>query len=212
MKKVIVKIIESDSGFYSNEKEYKAKLSCTRACCIRKTHEFSILLIKRIKRGNTIGFFSHRDIRDIVASLIQMGWITDLNEFIASGKLHRIVHTSLLFAKTKNMIVIRYEDLISNKEEVINRMLKILKIPLDTESVSSIVKATSLQETILQVKKGKISESIGDKHFDPKTCLHKNHIHNGLTGKWVKYLKPEQVKIINDIARDYLEYFGYSVA
>ncbi|MCK4947495.1 MAG: sulfotransferase domain-containing protein [Candidatus Aureabacteria bacterium] len=209
LKIILTKTLEMEDGFCFVEKEYTNKMNNQNIYHLRKIHIFSFLLAKRIKTDKTIGFFTHRDIRDVIVSLIQKKWITDFDEFIESGRLHRIVYTSLLYAKTKNMHVFSYDELLHNKEEAMRRVLRILNLELDTTLIEHLIKETSIGNTQRKIAQNKYIIKSDKVIYNPATGLHKNHIQDPRTGKWKEFLSREQIKIVNKIAKEYIYFFNY---
>jgi hypothetical protein len=202
----LVKIeLDRLDGFFTTEIEYQNLLSKERSFFVKKNHEVSWLLIKRIKSNLSLGFFTHRDIRDVVVSLMQKGWMQDFNTWIERKGLHTMVNNSLIYASVKNMNTISYEELTNDRLTVVNNIKKILNLDhVDESSMKMIVRNSSIEE----IRK-KIENISVDDEYDRATHLHKDHIADAEMGKWRRHLSDDQVEVINAISREYLIRFNY---
>jgi len=197
--------LDKRDGFFKNDKEYDHLLKSEKSYFVKKTHNLSWILIKRIRRKKTIGFFTHRDIRDIVVSMMQKGWIEDFDTFITHS-LPSIINIALIYASVKNMHVYSYEELINNKIKIIQDLQNILNVKIDEDSVYKIIERTSIE------KAKEIIAKLGkNQNYDPTSHLHKNHIRDAKIGKWKEKLTKNQIEIINSVAKDYLKYFNYEL-
>jgi hypothetical protein len=178
---------------------------------LRKTHEFSLLLKNRIEKGQTLGFFTHRNLLDIIASHIEKGWINDVKSFVDEYGLEKLVYRAIILSKIKGLIIIPYDELMENKMNVIKMISKRLNVELNEEQVHDIIKETSIENTKMKIKNLNF-EKVGNDLFDKKTGLHKNHINNPQTGKWQNVLNPNEIDLIvnNKAFKLFNTTFGYS--
>lgn len=190
--------------YFNYDSEYRNLLTAETSIYVKKNHRFSPLLSKRIEKKLTIGFFTHRDLRDVVVSLIQKGRITDFYEWLNRRKLRKIVNDSMLYAHTKNIILISYDDLLNNKRKIISKISAELNIQLSDEEIENLIKSSDIE---------KIKKQIADRRtldvIDISTQLHSNHIKDGIVGKWKEKLNEDQIKIINEKSQDFMQFFGY---
>jgi hypothetical protein len=194
-------------GFFATENQYKNLLLNENSFFVKKNHEISWLLMRRIKMKLSIGFFTHRDIRDVVVSLMQKGWVQDFDDWIDRKGLHKIVNDALIYAGVKNMNFISYEELINDRIKIIENIQKILNIDSIEESLMNVIeKNSSIEET-----KKRIENTLINDDHNRYTHLHRNHIADARVGKWKYYLSDEKIEIINSISKDYLIKFNYTV-
>jgi len=194
-------------GFFADESEYKKILLNEKSFFIKKNHEMSWVLINRINSNLSIGFFTYRDIRDVVVSLMQKGWIQDFDQWIDRKYLHRIVNNSLIYADVRNMHLISYEYLMNNKMKVVKDIKKVLNLQnIDEFSIEMIIKSSSIEEVRNKIEKMPKSEE-----YDRYTHLHKDHIADAEIGKWKYYLSDKQIEVINAISKKYLIKFDYKI-
>jgi|GEM_PF-1860445 len=189
--------------YFIDDSEYSNLLNHEISLFIKKNHRYSFSLQRRLKKKLTFGFFTHRDIRDVVVSLMQNGRITDFNKWSADGRLRKIVNDALLYARTGNVMMIEYEDLLNNKLKVIDIIADNLKLNLFPEEEQSIVEKTDLVST-KKLLSAKETDTI-----DLANHLHKNHISDGKVGKWKEILTKEQIAYINSSTKDFLDFFHY---
>lgn len=200
----IVRIdLDKSDGFFTTDKQYALVIKSERSYIVKKTHNLSWIIIKRIKKKKSIGFFTHRDIRDIFVSMMQIGWIKDFKTFL-NYHLPRIINIALIYAGVKNMHIYSYEQLINNKIEILKNLQTILNIKLDENSIAKILKKTSIDET-----NKKVSKLAKNQEYDPSSHIHRNHIRDAKIGKWKDKLTEYQIKLINLRTKKYLTYFNY---
>lgn len=190
--------------FFEEEVLYKKILQAELSTSIKKNHTYLPMVAKRIKNGLSIGFFTHRDIRDVVVSSMQKGWLDNVQEWVDSERIRYMANNALLYAKTPNMHVISYEKLMNQQEEVIKEVADKLNVALDSEDIADIRQKTSLEATRKKLKA--IPE---DKKLLYANQLHKNHIADGKSGKWAEHLSPDETRLITQLAYDFLSYFDY---
>lgn len=191
--------------YFINDSEFGHLLENEISMFVKKNHRYTYSLHRRLKKNLSYGFFTHRDIRDVVVSLMQKGRIPDFNKWVSDGRLRKIVNDSLSYAKTGKVMMIEYENLINNKLDVINNIAKKLKLNLTEEEMLQIVKDTDMESMKKHLELKENSE------IDLNNHLHKNHISDGKVGKWKDILTSEQVQIINNLTQDFLKYFNYKV-
>jgi len=209
IQKILLIKFKSNYNFISNESEYLEWLTNSPHYDLVKIHFYSPLIVMRISYKKSIGFFTHRDIRDIVASRIQKGWIKNLNTYINDGRLRVGVVNAIRYGQVRNMNIIAYNDLINNKKKTIYKIAEILKVDLSEDTVNEMIEETSL--TSLRKKLSILDfENVGKEKVNKSTGLHKNHFSNNPeVGKWEFVLTKEQEKMILKESQDYQKYFGY---
>lgn len=198
------------SKFCNTEVDYAHTIIPDGTIALVKTHNFSHLISKRIEKGKSIGFFTYRDIRDVIISHIQKGWISDYNQFFATGKYNYYLYNSILYSETKNILNISYEDLVLRKPKIIRLVGEKLGYNLSSSEINSINEVTSVKNI-----KSKILyleyDSVNNNCVNSDTNLHLNHINNPISGKWIDYFNEEEVSDINIKASQYLKYFNYEL-
>jgi hypothetical protein len=202
--------LNCSNEFCNTEEDYISTIIPDGTLGLIKTHNFSHLISKRIEKKKSIGFFTHRDIRDVIVSHIQKGWISGYNQFFESGKYRYYLYNSILYSETNNIINIEYEDLITKKQKTIELVAKNLGYSLSDSEINAINEVTSVKNI-----KSKISQfefdSVKDNLVNADTNLHSNHINDPTSGKWRDFFNAEEIKDINMKACQYLKYFNYNL-
>jgi len=204
IEEIIITEIRNNEIYFASDKEYLDALNNDFSYTLKKNHIYSPLLVKRIKSQKSIGFFTHRDLRDVVVSFMQSGWLQDFDEYIRSEKLKRISYDAILYAKTRNIVCIRYEDLMNQTSLIMNKICNRLNIKLDVKDINYIIDKYSINKVKEMAKKKEGNIKMG-KGAD----FHPNHVSDGKSGKWRKYLTEEQIKTIELQAYEFLKFFNY---
>lgn len=207
---IIKKVIETKNNktdtFTRNDKQYKILLKYEISSLVKKVHSYSPFLARRIKKRKTIGFFTHRDIRDIVVSEQQKGVVENPDSWKYKMRLRSIVNNALLYAKGPNMYIVSYEKLKNKPGEVIKKVSYALDATLSQEEIDQIKEALSIKNV-----KNELKQIPEEKRRNFSNQLHKNHIADGKTGKWKKYLSKQQINKITKESTDFLKYFNYEI-
>ena len=190
--------------YFDNEIEYKKILSSERSILVKKNHVYVPLAAKRIRKGQSIGFLTHRDLRDVVVSLIQAGWVADVETWVKDYRIKTIGNNAMLYASTPNMNIFSYQQLVSNKEAVIKSVADILNVSLTLEVIEQIDKRTAINE--MRQKQYQQPSPIPYR-FDHQ--MQDDHIADGEIGKWKKHLTQQEAYLLTKYCRKYLDFFGY---
>jgi len=167
-------------------------------------HENSVVKIHSFDedlaaRNGTIVLTSHRDLRDIVASLnrkFKTGFSTSL--------LRETLEHHAQWSKFA-MLDLRYEDLLEDRVLQVQRVAEVLQLP---------------KSTLEQLSYGSLSAELDSERFcetrrhsqlphDLTNLLHDGHITDGRHGSWKGYVPDAIVKEIEDEFRFWLEARGY---
>lgn len=201
---------EIDYKYVKNEQGYIDHLKKHEPYIFSKLHIYSPLIAKRIKSHKCIGFFTHRDIRDIIVSRVQKGWTKNIENYIKSGANRLQINDALLYANVNNINIISYFDLMNNTKDIIGLVSKKLNITLTEQDIIKIHKNVSISTSKNRIGKANFIRQ-GENLVDLVSGLHRNHINDPTIGKWREILTNEQIKLINENSMDYLDYFNYEV-
>jgi hypothetical protein len=206
IKEIISRKVLLLDTYCKGPKEYNKRLNNLSHLNIIKSHDYIPLVNKRVNENKSIGFFSHRDLRDILVSLIQKGWINNLDQFIQDLKLHKLSNTAILYAKNKKMNTFSYHDLTTNLEETLIVVADILKYELSITEKNEIYDKISFKKIKKDLKNKQIR---GYSPYDKSTGLHENHIADGKTGKWRDFFNEKEKCLLNNILKEYNVFFNY---
>ena len=190
--------------YFDDEIQYKKILAHERSILVKKNHMYVPLVAKRIRKGQTIGFFTHRDLRDVIVSLLQAGWLDKAETWVKNYRVKSISNNAMLYASTPNMHIFGYQQLICDKEEVIKEVANILNVSLTPEVIRQIDERTSIDKMRQKHYKQPTPTPYG---FDHQ--MHTGHIADGEIGKWKRCLTPQEVHLVTQQCRKYLAFFGY---
>ena len=204
---VIAKGQSQRDTFFEREILYKKLLESEQSAVVKKNHTYLPLVARRVKKGLSVGFFTHRDIRDVIVSSIQKGWVENVDDWIEDGRIRYMANNALLYAQTPNMCVISYHQLMNHKVEVINEVAKKLSLTLGPEDIDDIYQKTSIKNT-----KKRLTEIPQEKKRLFTDQLHKNHIADGKSGKWQEHLTNRQAATVTELTKDFITYFGYDLS
>jgi hypothetical protein len=188
-----------------------------------KTHE-------KYRKDYTKAVFLVRDVRDVVLSsyaravdeglapLVSRG---DFDSFLLSFLEGRALqmgswqeHTRSWLesplARDGNLMVVRYEDLRRNSEQVIGQLLHFLGVTPDFQIIRKAIEDNSLQQ--MRAKEDKARRT-GERSVllasDMRTGEEGRFVRKGAVGGWRCKLTDAQVKIIDQYAGDVLATLGY---
>jgi hypothetical protein len=113
-------------------------------------------------------------------------------------------------AKDGNLMIVRYEDLRRNSEQIIAQLLRFLGVTPDCQIIRSAIEDNSLQQ--MRAKEDKARRA-----GEPSVLLasHKSSredgrfVRKGAVGGWRSKLTHDQIKLINEYAGDVLTTLGY---
>ncbi|MGD1892848.1 MAG: sulfotransferase domain-containing protein [Cyclobacteriaceae bacterium] len=194
----------SVDSFFEEELKYKKILANELSTLVKKNHTYLPMVARRVRSGKSIGFFTHRDIRDVIVSSIQKGWLSDINEWVTNLRIRYMINNSILYATTPNMHIFSYDKLMNYRTEVISEIADVLNIPLSEEAIQRISAKTSIDVT-----RNKLKEIPSDVKLEYSDQLHKNHIADGVIGKWRNFLSEEEINFLTVYCQDYLSFFRY---
>jgi hypothetical protein len=156
-------------------------------------HEVNIIKVHNIRELDYfhIIFTTRRDLRDIAASFVRMGWCRNNTRQILKI-CDDVVKKHEYYSPVANL-EIPYEEMQGDKIGYIERICSVLKQPMDCERVSKEVDL--LTKRILQA----------NKILDIKTQIHRNHI--GTRSRF-EILSKSTIKAIESDFSCWLAQFG----
>lgn len=167
-----------------------------------KVHEPRAWVEQELNPEFTRYVFSYRDLRDAIASHIQKDGPMEeavLRDFTAS-----MLAWDRHFRARRHVLVSRYEDALGDLTPEIARIEEFLGLTLDPRERSELAARLSPESQRAYIERLAFGGA-----YDPATLLHKKHINDGAVGKWRHVLTPEQVHLIDELARGWLGERGY---
>lgn len=213
---LIAKMIETKvkpgQGFFYYSHDYVEKINQPNYFFLRKTHNYTVFLKRRIKNKSSLAFYSHRNLLDVLSSHKQKEWIKDVTSFVENGLLDQKVSEAILYGKLKNIILIPYQDLFLNKPMVVQKIAKLLNISLTESEVQQLVEATSIAKTKAKMSQ-LVFENQGENLVNHNTGLHINHIADPTPDKWKEVLTTNEIDLIKSSSayKKYCRFFNYEI-
>lgn len=154
---------------------------------------------KLAARANFI-FTSRRDLRDVGASIRDMGWAKSDKGVMRQVAKVRRAHD---FWAARADLDIDYRDILEKPRDLLKRLATILRIPIDGAALTRIEKELS----------GLAAEpSRMTTQHDALNLMHATHRFDGRAGSWRERLSPELAAAIVEEHGDWLRRYGFMPA
>ncbi len=154
---------------------------------------------------------TYRDFRDSSISNWRTRINPDRNKKISRqeiyGQYKYIEHCEKFLKKyweEKKAIFLRYEDFVDNYDYIYDALETYFGIKLDKEERNRLTNYSSFKKNMERSK-----EFNNFLEWDNETLIHGLHLHKGKVGTWKEFVKPEDVKYLNDLFFKLLLGWGY---
>ena len=137
----------------------------------------------------------HRDLRDIIVSLHDRGWVNkeDKDAALAAAKTAREAHE---YWSARSAIDLSYEEIINHPVASTQRVAKACGIFIDSKQAAKIVH--------------EVDDLVdGTASYNPENLLHPSHRRDGRIGRWVGNLDADTAEAIVSENRDWFVRLGY---
>lgn len=208
IKELILLSIKKQDSYVDNLMSYRDRKQKYQNLTLLKTHRYFADIGGAIRRGEAKVFMTHRDLRDVVVSLRQKGWMENLQKSVESGELKQMAFSAMAYASINGVNVISYEDIKDRPKETLINVAHELEIPLVSEEAIDIVRKFGIENIKVKIEEMSHRGSSEDT-FDRASGLHKNHVADALTGKWRRELTEVEANLIYEECREYFEFFRY---
>jgi len=181
-----------------------------------KIHVCTDQMAKEFQRGNAMGVYTFRDLRDVIVSTMRK-YELSFDKLMGGNFLDNCLEQYRRWTALPRVLTSKYEDMIANLPREVERIAGHLGVALSAETYQQIAAEHTLaqqKERIeASIKKGELREGVVKGMFyDPNTNLHTNHIHEGAVGGWKEVLSPGQAQCLEDKTADWLVAHGYELA
>ncbi len=128
------------------------------------------------------------------------------------------IHVALgnldILAKAGNTLFVRYEDMMADSFAQVQAIAGFLQSSLEERVLRQIdqMAGTENSRKICQSLKSKPDDQVRyalNHRVDPETVLHDNHIQSGKEGRWKEELTPEQIRLLEEDFRPWLQKLKY---
>jgi hypothetical protein len=178
-----------------------------------KSHEVTqqIALICEKEFGKAL--YIYRDLRDVISSF-QQKEATHFGESELTRMVAHLLKTDREWRSLPNVYVSRYEDVVGFEQKEIINIAEFLQIPVQQSLVTAIIDSVTYrgaQEIIKHSEENDWIEVNSNNIYHQHTLLHKNHLQGGVIGRFRADLLIGQQQLIESVAGDWLEMYGYAV-
>ncbi|WP_199336936.1 sulfotransferase domain-containing protein [Oscillatoria sp. FACHB-1407] len=191
----------------------------TQAFKVIKVHECTDAIQSEFLRGNAIGIYTFRDIRDVYVSMMRQR-LKSFADIWQEGFLEACLDNYKKWTELPNVLVSKYEEIMSDLSHEVCRIASHLSISLPATASEAIANNYSLdvqQARIEQFKEKLLQTPLNpDDHrqmvdyHDEKTLLHMNHIDSAKVGRWRNDLTDLEIAHIEEKVREWCDRFGYT--
>ena len=175
-----------------------------------KTHCCSDAVASELEEGNALGFYSYRDIRDvIVSSAYKSGTTVDC--LLERPLVDELIEQHRLWTGQPRVLVCRYEDMMVDLPTEVARIANHLEVNLSTGESEQIAGLYGLEKQKVRISAlvEQLEQEGRQDGFDQTSLLHANHIRSGRVGQWRQELSSKQLSEIESRYGGWLEQHGY---
>jgi hypothetical protein len=180
------------------------------ASAVVKAHGLGPVAMTALRHGRARAVCTYRDPRDCIASdLAFMRYPLEIAIKRVGGTLDPI----RVYQTTPNILLVRYEDMMTDRFREIRRIADHLGIEMNAEDVRRIDANTNMDSSERVCKQMKHQPQkmlkIATHLVDPTTHLHENHLNGGTVGRWRQDLSTDQAAYLSEMFSGWLLQLGY---
>ena len=186
---------------------------------VLKAHEGERAMARELVAGRARALYAYRDVRDVVFSLMHKRGKT-FEEILRQGMIHQILANDRFWMGQPNVLVQRYEDLISQPARGVTELAEHLGLELgsgEAERITALYSQESNRARTAALKQkleqaGVDLDSAGSTQiYDPGSLLHWNHMRQKDAASWRTAATPRQKEVLHRLCGRWLESRGYSL-
>jgi hypothetical protein len=183
-----------------------------------KSHEGDRSFARTVADERGLAVYAYRDVREVVFSLMHKRGIT-FEQLLRQGMIHQILANDRFWMARPDVLVQRYEDLLTDPTRGVIELARHIGIRLDESEAARIAglyshesnKArTEALRRRLQEAGVDLDSAANAQICDPTTLLHWNHIRQGGTRSWRTLASPPQRRTLERVCGRWLKARGYS--
>ena len=181
---------------------------------VLKSHEEHRSFTRRAEEGRAITIYGHRDVRDVVFSLMHKRAMT-FEEILARGMIHQVLANDRFWSGRPGVLVQRYDRLVADPTAGVAELAAHLGIAIGPGEATEVAAEYSFEANrrrivaIARTLRDRVDDPSCVQVYDPRTLLHWNHLRGGRVGDWRAIATPRQVAALAIIAGDWLIARGY---
>lgn len=197
--------------------EESARRGQSEGWAVLKSHEGHRDFRRSIGLGRAVAIYAHRDLRDVVFSLMHKRAIS-FEETLARGMVHQILANDRFWRCQPATLVQRYDRLVGNPSRGVREIAHHLGLTIGTEEADAIAAEYSFEENRRRVEAlgarlrstvGRLDSPEFTQVYDPESLLHWNHLRDGRVGGWRQLATSRHLAAIDRIAGPWLAENGY---
>jgi hypothetical protein len=182
-----------------------------------KSHEGDRAFARALARGEALAVYAHRDVRDVVFSLMHKRGLT-FDQLLRQGMIHQVLANDRFWMGQPDVLVQRYDDLLADPVGGVKELARHLGIGLGESEAARIADLysresnrarTAALERRLQDAGVNLGSAAGVQICDSKTLLHWNHMRQSGTGSWRTSATLNQRAILDRLCGRWLKARGY---
>lgn len=186
---------------------------------VLKSHEGHRRFSDALARGRARGVYAHRDVRDVVFSLMHKRGVR-FEELVRQGMIHQILVNDRFWRARPGLLVQRYEDLIADPAAGVRELAEYLGLALAEGEAAAVAREYSFQANRertqrlgarLRAAGVDLDRPANFQYYDGQTLLHWNHLREGGAGDWREAATPSQRAILARLCNPWLRAQGYVV-
>src|SRR4051812_45909329 len=184
---------------------------------VLKSHEGDRSFARAIGERRAIAVYAHRDIRDVVFSLMHKRGVS-FEQLVRQGMIHQILVNDRFWSRQAGVFVQRYERLIEDPAAGVVELAGYLGLEVDQAEAAEVAAEYSFQtnrrrtqELVerLRAQGVDLDDPSNLQYYDQDTLLHWNHLREGRPGNWRTHATPAQRAILSRLCDRWLVAHGY---
>jgi hypothetical protein len=176
-------------------------------------HVCTPAMAEEFERGNAVGIYSYRDLRDVFVSNMKK-FSVSFDDLWSGGFLDKSLGNYRRWTALPRVLVSRYETIIADPATEVRRIAEHLALPLDEERCRRIAQEYSVEsqrKRIAGFDQDSLRDGVAGARYDPSSMLHVNHLQGGIVGDWKSRLKRREVALIEERGFAWLTEHGYPI-
>ena len=184
---------------------------------ILKSHEEHRSFRRALRRGRAVAVYAHRDVRDVVYSLMHKRKIS-FAETLRTGMIHQVLANDRFWVRQPLSITQRYDRLVTEPVEGVADLAQVIGVELRPGEAERVAAEYSFQANRARAESlGRQLQAGGVDLADPaltlahdgRTLLHWNHLRDGRVGGWLGKATPDERWVLHQVCGRWLAAHGY---
>lgn len=195
--------------------ELRAKYANLDGWKVFKNHVCTDEMAAEFARGDAVGIYSYRDLRDVFVSNMSK-YSSRFDQFWYAGFLEATLQNYQRWTRLPRVLVSRYEAMVADVPSEVGRIASHLGLSLDAEACRRIASEYSMERQKERIERfsqgGELVQGYAGARYDPESMLHTDHIQGGRVGGWQGRLSLREVALLESAAGNWLLEHGYALS